>query len=75
MTGIIARPPDSPPVDDCPIIRTPGTTVDRITTIHRPSCPFTASLRLGSPARVEAVHYAPGTLGRRLDDAFGPVTR
>lgn len=77
MTSVIQAPPDTTsdqPACDCPTITKPGTIQDRITTIHRPSCPFTTSLHLGTRARVEAIHYAPGTLNRRLDDAFGPVT-
>jgi hypothetical protein len=78
----LPKPPDQPPVIDvptlpgvavdepacgCPTHTTPGTRLDRITTVHARTCPL---YRAGDSV---TRRYAPGTLDAVLDERFGPA--
>ena len=77
MTSVIQAPGTArgEPTCGCPTSNHPGSLVDRIDTHHRPSCPAWRALGLHAGDSLTTCRYAAGTLDRRLDDAFGPVTR
>lgn len=72
---IIARPPDSPPAlrCDCPTSTTRGSLIDRVDTMHRPSCRTREGLGLGAGASLTSSRYETGTLDALLDEQFGPA--